>query len=127
MQLMPPTAESVARRIGIPVSLENLTTDAAYNVQLGTTYLHELLDQFAGALPLALAAYNAGPNRVQQWLAENGDPRTGQIDAVDWIELIGISETRNYVQRVIENIVIYRAKRHEILPHPLAQWLPPAA
>ena len=123
MQLMPATAESVARKIGAPVSLVSLTTDAAYNMQLGTAYLHELLDRFGGALPLAIAAYNAGPHKADEWLAENGDPRTGPVDAIDWIELIGFGETRNYVQRVIENIVIYRAKRHEALPHPLAQWL----
>ena len=123
MQLMPATAESVAKRIGAPVSLVGLTTEAAYNMQLGTAYMRELLDRFREALPLAIAAYNAGQHRVDQWLAENGDPRAGKIDAIDWIELIGINETRNYVQRVIENIVVYRAKRHEAVPHPLAQWL----
>jgi soluble lytic murein transglycosylase len=122
-QLMPATAESVARKIGAPISLVGLTTDAAYNLQLGTAYLHELLDRFGGALPLAIAAYNAGPHKVDEWLAENGDPRAGPVDVIDWIELIGFGETRNYVQRVIENVVIYRAKRHEALPHPLAQWL----
>jgi len=127
MQLMPATAQAVARRIGAPVSLVALTRDASYNVELGTAYFHDLMEQFGGALPLAIAAYNAGPNRVRQWLAENGDPRTGQIDAVDWIELIGFGETRNYVQRVVENIVIYRAKRHKALPHPLAPWLPASA
>lgn len=123
MQLMPATAEAVAHRIGAQVSLVALTTNAAYNVQLGTAYLHELLNRYGGALPLAIAAYNAGPHKVDEWLAENGDPRTGQVDIIDWIELIGFGETRNYVQRVIENIVIYRAERHEALPHPLAQWL----
>lgn len=123
MQLMPATAESVARKIGVPISLVSLTTDASYNMQLGTAYLHELLDRFGGALPLAIAAYNAGPHKVDEWLAENGDPRAGPVDAIDWIELIGFGETRNYVQRVIENVVVYRAKRHEALPHPLAQWL----
>ncbi len=123
MQLMPATAEAVAHRIGAPVSVAGLTTEASYNVQLGTTYLRELIDRFDGALPLAVAAYNAGPHRVDQWLAQNGDPRTGKVDMIDWIELIGFGETRNYVQRVIENVVVYHAKRHEALPHPLAQWL----
>jgi soluble lytic murein transglycosylase len=123
MQLMPATAESVAKRIGAPVSPAALTTDAAYNVQLGTTYLHDLLDRYGGALPLAIAAYNAGPHRVDDWLAANGDPRTGAVDGIDWLELIGFAETRNYVQRVIENIEVYRAKRHEVAPHPLSGWL----
>ena len=123
MQLMPATAESVAKRIGAPVSLVALTTDAAYNVQLGTTYLHDLLDRYGGAVPLAIAAYNAGPHRVDEWLAANGDPRTGAVDVIDWLELIGFAETRNYVQRVIENIEVYRAKRHELAPYPLAAWL----
>lgn len=123
MQLMPATAESVAKRLGAPVSLVALTTDAAYNLQLGTAYLHDLLDRYGGALPLAIAAYNAGPHRVDDWLAANGDPRTGAVDAIDWLELIGFAETRNYVQRVVENIAVYRAKRRELAPHPLAAWL----
>jgi soluble lytic murein transglycosylase len=123
MQLMPATAETVARRIGVPVSLAGLTTQTSYNMQLGTAYLRELLDRYGGALPLALAAYNAGPHKVDEWLAQNSDPRAGKVDMIDWIELIGFSETRNYVQRVIESMVIYRAKRHEALPHPLAPWL----
>lgn len=123
MQLMPATAETVAKRIGAPVSVSGLTTEAAYNMQLGTAYLRELLDRYGGVMPLAIAAYNAGPHKVDEWLAQNGDPRTGKVDMIDWIELIGFGETRNYVQRVIESIVVYRAKRHEVLPHPLAPWL----
>ncbi|MBV9735826.1 MAG: lytic transglycosylase domain-containing protein [Acidisphaera sp.] len=123
MQLMPATAQAVAQRIGARASAAALTSDAALNVQLGTAYLADLLDTFGGAVPLAVAAYNAGPNRVQQWLAENGDPRGGPVDMLDWIELIPFGETRNYVQRVVENVVIYHAKRDEALPHPLAAWL----
>lgn len=122
MQLMPATAASVARRLREAISLPALTTDAAYNLRLGTAYLQELLDQFGGALPLAAAGYNAGPSRVQDWIAGYGDPLTGQASMVDWIELIPFNETRNYVQRVIENIVIYRARRGEATPHPLARW-----
>ena len=91
-------------------------------MRLGTAYLHEMLDRFDNSLPLAAAAYNAGPHRVDQWLAENGDPRTGPIDMLDWIELIPFSETRNYVQRVLENVVIYRARRGDSTPTLLAQW-----
>jgi soluble lytic murein transglycosylase len=127
MQLMPATAQQVARQIGEQTSPVALTTDAAHNMRLGTAYLRGVLDQFGGAIPLAVAAYNAGPTRVNQWLADNGDPRTGGQaggpDMVDWIELIPIGETRNYVQRVMENTVIYRAKLNEKTPPRQSQWM----
>jgi len=123
MQLMPNTAGLVAHRLRLTVSVAALTADPGYNMQLGTTYLRDLLDEFDGVVPLAVAAYNAGPTRVQEWLRTNGDPRAGTVDMIDWIELIPFSETRNYVQRVIENQVTYRAKRGEERPHPLSQWL----
>jgi soluble lytic murein transglycosylase len=116
MQLMPPTASAVAKQLGIQVSLPTLTVDASHNIRLGTAYLQEMLTTFDNCLPLAAAAYNAGPHRVAQWLGENGDPRTGPIDMVDWIELIPIGETRNYVQRVAENVVMYRAARNDPAP-----------
>lgn len=123
MQLMPATATQLGQRLGLPVPLPALTADPDLNVRLGTAYLRALLDRFDGALPLAIAAYNAGPARVQTWLAELGDPRIGTVDMIDWLELIPLGETRNYVQRVIENIVVYRAHRGETTPHPLARWL----
>jgi soluble lytic murein transglycosylase len=126
MQLMPATAQQVARQIGEPTSPLALVTDPGHNMRLGTTYLRGVLDQFGGSIPLAVAAYNAGPNRVNQWLAENGDPRGSQAgapDMVDWIELIPIGETRNYVQRVMENTVIYRAKLNEKTPPRQSQWM----
>jgi soluble lytic murein transglycosylase len=116
MQLMPPTAAAVAKELGILASVPTLTVDASHNIRLGTAYLQEVLTRFDNCLPLAAAAYNAGPHRVAQWLTENGDPRTGPIDMVDWIELIPVGETRNYVQRVIENTVIYRAARNDPTP-----------
>ena len=116
MQLMPPTASAVARQLGIQVSLASLTIDPAPNIRLGTTYLQDMLSSFDNCLPLAAAAYNAGPHRVAQWLDQNGDPRTGPIDMVDWIELIPVGETRNYVQRVTENVVMYRAARNDPAP-----------
>ena len=122
MQLMPFTAQAVAKQIGTATSLPTLTSDPAHNMRLGTAYLREMLDRFDNSLPLAVAAYNAGPHRVDQWLPENGDPRVGPIDMLDWIELIPINETRNYVQRVLENVVIYRARRGETTPTLLAQW-----
>ena len=122
MQLMPATAASVARKLNEPASAAALTTDAGFNMRLGTAYLQGLLEQFGGALPMALAAYNAGPSRVLDWSIANGDPLAGAVDIVDWIELIPFNETRNYVQRVIENVVIYRAQHGGPAPHPLARW-----
>jgi soluble lytic murein transglycosylase len=124
MQLMPATAATVARQIGTPAPLGALTTDAVLNTRLGSVYLKGLLDQFGGVVPFAVAGYNAGPGRIGQWNSENGDPTTDAIDMIDWIELIPFNETRNYVQRVIENEVIYAARGNASLPHPLANFLP---
>jgi soluble lytic murein transglycosylase len=108
MQLMPDTARAVATRLNRPYDAARLTRDPAYNVALGSQYLGEMLEKFGGSYELALAAYNAGPNRVSRWLTSIGDPRGGTIDMVDWIELIPFRETRNYVQRVMENVTVYR-------------------
>jgi soluble lytic murein transglycosylase len=116
MQLMPPTATAVAKELGILASVPMLTVDASHNMRLGTAYLQEVLTRFDNCLPLAAAAYNAGPHRVAEWLSDNGDPRTGPIEMVDWVELIPIGETRNYVQRVIENTVMYRVARNDPAP-----------
>ena len=121
MQLMPATAASVARRLGEATSLPRLTTDSDHNMRLGTAYLREVLDQFNNSVPLAAAAYNAGPHRVTQWLAQNGDPR-GTAGMIDWIETIPFNETRNYVQRVLENVVVYQARRAGTLPAAMPQW-----
>jgi soluble lytic murein transglycosylase len=126
MQLMPGTAVAVAKGLGMAAPpLPALTGDPALNMKLGTTYLRGLLDQFDANLAMAAAGYNAGPRRVVEWIELNGDPRVAGTDIVDWIELIPFSETRNYVQRVVENTVLYRARiggtgGH---PHPLAPWL----
>ncbi len=108
MQLLPGTARDVAGRLGVPFLQAKLTHDPAYNVQLGSQYLAEMLQRFGGSYELALAAYNAGPNRVARWLETMGDPRAGKIDMVDWIEMIPIRETRNYVQRIMEGVGVYR-------------------
>jgi soluble lytic murein transglycosylase len=108
MQLLPTTARDVAGKLGIPFIQEKLTRDPAYNVQLGSQYLTEMLGRFGGSYELAAAAYNAGPNRVARWLETMGDPRAGKIDMVDWIEMIPFRETRNYVQRIMEGVVVYR-------------------
>lgn len=123
MQLMPATARTTARRLGVPTTPQRLTADPQHNMALGTAYLAEQLGAFDGAVPLALAAYNAGPHRVAQWLAEAGDPRIaaaqGGADPIDWVERIPFAETRNYVQRVIESQLVYRARFNEMARHPL--------
>ncbi|MCX8135192.1 MAG: lytic transglycosylase domain-containing protein [Roseococcus sp.] len=126
MQLLPTTAAAVARRLGIPHRTEWLTADPAHNTRLGAAYIQERLERFGGALPLALAAYNAGTGRVEEWLITYGDPRGGQVSMLDWMEQIPFAETRNYVQRVIENMAVYRAKdpRTAGLDHPMAPWRP---
>ena len=110
MQLMPGTARGVAATLGLPYSPSDLTGSPQYNLSLGSAYMANLLDRFGGSYILALAAYNAGPSRVNQWLSVNGDPRVGTEAAIDWIELIPFSETRNYVQRCLENLQVYRAR-----------------
>jgi soluble lytic murein transglycosylase len=108
MQLMPATAQATARMNGMPYDRSRLTIDGAYNVTLGAAHLQELVDQFNGSYIMAIAAYNAGGSRPRQWNDDWGDPRTGAIDPIDWIELIPFSETRNYVMRVLENLQMYR-------------------
>jgi soluble lytic murein transglycosylase len=110
MQLMPETARTVAKSLGMPFSAGRLTRDASYNLALGQGFLSRLLDRFAGSYVLAAAAYNAGPARVDQWLETLGDPRSGAVDPVDWVESIPYAETRNYVERVLENLQIYRLR-----------------
>lgn len=107
MQLMPGTARETAGKVGLPYDYERLTADTHYNVTLGSTYFANLLDRYSGNHVMAVAAYNAGPGNVNKWVAANGDPRLSSVDTVDWIEKIPIFETRNYVQRVLENAVIY--------------------
>lgn len=108
MQLMPGTASEIARKRGWDHQTEWLTSRPAHNVLLGSAYLNDLLKRFNGSYPLAIAAYNAGPTRVKGWLEAFGDPRAGDINWIDWLELIPVAETRNYVQRVTEGLVTYR-------------------
>ena len=110
MQLMPATAKNVAGKLKVKHKVDLLTEDPSYNVKLGSAYLADLVDHFSGSYVMAIAGYNAGPSRVGGWLRDNGDPRPKLDDMIDWIEKIGVSETRNYVQRVIENLEIYRAR-----------------
>lgn len=110
MQLMPGTAKLVAKELGIKYEQKKLTNDIRYNIRLGSYYIKKLIDEFEGSEMLAIASYNAGPNATRRWINEFYDPRK-QIDhdkIVDWIELITYSETRNYVQRIIENMIVYK-------------------
>lgn len=109
MQLMPATAKGLCKKLDIRYS-ESKLTDPHYNLRLGTTFVQHQLDQFDGSIILALAAYNAGPGRVRGWIEQFGDPRAPNVDPIDWIEMMPIYETRNYVQRIIENLQFYRAR-----------------
>ena len=108
MQLMTYTAKLVAKQAKLPYSKSRLTIDPNYNIQLGSYYLAGLLEEYEGSYPFALAAYNAGPKRVKYWKKINGNPQKGEISYVDWIELIKFKETRIYVQRVLDNVNVYK-------------------
>ncbi|MBV9288452.1 MAG: lytic transglycosylase domain-containing protein, partial [Hyphomicrobiales bacterium] len=108
MQIMPATAASFAKRLGLNYDPMRLTADPSFNTQLGAAFLGQVMDDEGGSRELAFAAYNAGGGRVAQWIAAYGDPRTGAADLVDWIERIPFDETRDYVQRVVENLNVYK-------------------
>ena len=108
MQLMPYTAKVVAKQAKLPYSKSRLTKDPEYNINLGSHYIAGLILEYDGSYPFAIAAYNAGPKRVRYWKKINKNPQKKQIDYVNWIELIKFKETRNYVQRVLENYNVYR-------------------
>ena len=108
MQLMTYTAKLVAKQMKVPYSKSKLTSDPEYNIKLGAYYFNSLLNEYREVYPFAIAAYNAGPKRVKYWRRINGDPSKKKIDYVNWIELIKFKETRNYVQRVLENANVYR-------------------
>lgn len=107
MQLMPGTAREQAGKLGLSYDRGALTTDTDYNIRLGSSYFQRMLNYYGGSYPLAVAAYNAGPGNVNKWLRANGDPRTSGVDILQWVEEIPIYETKNYVQRVLENAVVY--------------------
>lgn len=133
MQLMPATARAVSRQLGERYDRDALTVDAAYNIRLGSKYLGDLIDDFDGSYIMAIAGYNAGPHRVRRWIRQFGDPREPDVDPIDWVEQIPFTETRNYVQRVMENLQIYRAvlantqQLAQTLPDDLARPAPPTA
>nr|WP_329958519.1 transglycosylase SLT domain-containing protein [Sphingomonas sp. Leaf4] len=106
MQLMPGTARETAGKLGLSYNASSLN-DPGYNMALGSSYIQRMLDYYGGSYPLAIAAYNAGPGNVNKFIRANGDPRTPGVDMIEWIEKIPLSETRGYVQRVLENAVVY--------------------
>jgi soluble lytic murein transglycosylase len=110
MQVLPGTAKLMAERLGKPFDAGRLTSDPAYNVAMGAAYLAEMAEEFGPSIALIAAGYNAGPGRPRRWIGEFGDPRNPDVDVVDWVETIPFAETRTYVMRVAEGVVIYRAK-----------------
>ena len=110
MQMLTSTARRTAQRAGVPFDEKRLLSDTAFNAQLGAAHLADLMDEQGQSLILTFAAYNAGGKRVKEWIAAYGDPRKPGVDPIDWVERIPFTETRNYVQRVAENLGIYRAR-----------------
>jgi soluble lytic murein transglycosylase len=113
MQLMPATARRTAKRFNVDFDVNKLLSDAAYNAKIGAAHLGELMDDWRGSYILAFASYNAGGGNVKKWIDAYGDPRSPHVDPVDWVERIPFSETRNYVQRVLENLQVYRRRLGE--------------
>jgi len=110
MQVMPDTAQHVALKLGEKSSASRLISDPAFNVRMGSAYLGHMAEEFGPAVALIAAGYNAGPGRPRKWIKQFGDPRSASVDVVDWVEMIPFTETRTYVMRVAEGVVIYRAK-----------------
>ena len=110
MQLMPATGKEMAGKLGLPFTVDRLIDDPNFNAKLGSAYLAQLIDEFGPAIPLVAVGYNAGPSRAHRWSKLFGDPRSPNVDVVDWIEHIPFRETRNYVMRVMESLPIYRAR-----------------
>jgi soluble lytic murein transglycosylase len=113
MQLMPETAKRTAKRFGVGFDLKRLIEDPSYNAKIGSAHLGELMEDWKGSHILAFASYNAGGGNVIKWVRSYGDPRKPDVDEVDWVERIPFHETRNYVQRVLENLRVYRQRLNE--------------
>lgn len=110
MQVLPGTAKLMAEKLGVEHNVGKLISDPAHNVTMGAAYLAEMVERFGPSIALIAAGYNAGPRRPERWMAEFGDPRHPDVDVIDWIETIPFTETRTYVMRVAESVVIYRAR-----------------
>ena len=110
MQVTPAAGRDTCKRFGCSYDVKRLKNDSHYNLQIGAAELGGVMQDYRGNYILAFAAYNAGRGRVQEWIAAFGDPRDPKVDAVDWVERIPFQETRNYVQRVMENMQVYRVR-----------------
>jgi peptidoglycan lytic transglycosylase len=110
MQVTPEAGRDTAKRFGVAYDWQRLVSDPVYNTQMGTAEISGLLKEYTGSYLMTFAGYNAGRGRVRQWVAQHGDPRDPNVDAVDWVERIPMAETRNYVQRVMENLQVYAAR-----------------
>jgi soluble lytic murein transglycosylase len=110
MQVTPAAGRDTAKRFGVTYDWDRLVFDPVYNTQMGAAEVAALLKEYRGSYIMTFAGYNAGRGRVQQWVAQHGDPRDPKVDTVDWVERIPFAETRNYVQRVMENLLVYRAR-----------------
>jgi soluble lytic murein transglycosylase len=110
MQVTPEAGRDTAKRFGVTYDWDRMVSDPVYNTQMGAAELSALLKDYGGSHIMTFAGYNAGRGRVRDWVKQFGDPRDPNVDAVDWVERIPFSETRNYVQRVMENLLVYRAR-----------------
>jgi soluble lytic murein transglycosylase len=110
MQVTPEAGRDTAKRFGVAYDWDRMVSDPVYNTQMGAAELSALLREYNGSHIMTFAGYNAGRGRVRDWVKQYGDPRDPKVDAVDWVERIPFAETRNYVQRVMENLQIYRAR-----------------
>jgi soluble lytic murein transglycosylase len=114
MQVTPAAGRDTAKRFGVAYDWSRLVSDPIYNTQMGAAEVSALLKDYRGSFILTFAGYNAGRGRIEQWVAQHGDPRDPKVDAVDWVERIPFAETRNYVERVIENLQVYRKRFGDI-------------
>jgi soluble lytic murein transglycosylase len=116
MQVTPEAGRDTAKRFGVSYDWERMVSDPVYNTQMGAAELSALLQEYKGCHIMTFAGYNAGRGRVRDWVKQYGDPRDPKVDAVDWVERIPFSETRNYVQRVMENLQVYLVRFSTIAP-----------
>jgi soluble lytic murein transglycosylase len=110
MQVTPEAGRDTAKRFGVAYDWDRMVSDPVYNTQMGAAELSALLQEYSGCHIMTFAGYNAGRGRVREWVKQHGDPRDPNVDAIDWVERIPLAETRNYVQRVMENLQVYRAR-----------------
>jgi len=110
MQVTPEAGRDTAKRFGVAYDWNRMVSDPVYNTQMGAAELSALLREYGGSHIMTFAGYNAGRGRVREWVKQHGDPRDPKVDAIDWVERIPFAETRNYVQRVMENLQVYRVR-----------------